>query len=75
MTETPSPEEKNETAATPEPEAPAAEPWADRANRAAAPGTVPFDSAAAGRRSTGPAASAPSGPAPRVLLDGTQAGP
>ncbi|KAB1982880.1 recombinase RecA [Streptomyces triticiradicis] len=57
------------------PEAPAAEPWADRANRAAAPGTVPFDSAAAGRRSTGPAASAPSGPAPRVLLDGTQAGP
>ncbi|MGW2786336.1 recombinase RecA [Streptomyces populi] len=57
------------------PEAPATEPWADRANRAAAPGTMPFDSAAAGRHSTGPASSAPSGPAPRVLLDGTPAGP
>ncbi|MFD3534853.1 recombinase RecA [Streptomyces sp. NPDC058664] len=55
------------------PEAPA-EPWADTANRVAAPGTVPFDSAAAGRRSTGPTSSAPSGPVPRVLLDGTPAG-
>ncbi|MFJ5829161.1 recombinase RecA [Streptomyces sp. NPDC093089] len=57
------------------PEAPAAEPWADTANRVAAAGTVPFDSAAAGRRSTGPTSSAPSGPVPRVLLDGTPAGP
>ncbi|MFF0477801.1 recombinase RecA [Streptomyces sp. NPDC004284] len=57
------------------PEAPAAEPRAETANRAAAPGTVPFDSAAAGRRPTGPASSATTGPAPRVLLDGTPAGP
>ncbi|MFE5909626.1 recombinase RecA [Streptomyces wedmorensis] len=57
------------------PEAPAEEPWADTANRVAAPGTVPFDSAAAGRRSTGPTSPAPSGPAPRVLLDGTPAKP
>ncbi|KOG36390.1 MULTISPECIES: recombinase RecA [Streptomyces] len=57
------------------PEAPAAEYRADTANRVAAPGTVPFDSAAAGRRSTGPTSSAPSGPVPRVLLDGTPAGP
>ncbi|MGW5777729.1 recombinase RecA [Streptomyces sp. NPDC003863] len=58
-----------------EPEAPAAEPWADTANRVAAPGTVPFDSAAAGRRSAGPTSSAPTGPVPRALLDGTPAGP
>ncbi|WP_017237433.1 recombinase RecA [Streptomyces sp. SS] len=57
------------------PEAPAAEHRADTANRAAAPGTVPFDPATAGRRSTGPTSSAPSGPAHRVLLDGTPAGP
>ncbi|MFE5830039.1 recombinase RecA [Streptomyces sp. NPDC056488] len=57
------------------PEGPAAEPRADTANRAAPPGTVPFDPAAAGRRSTGPVSSAPSAPVPRVLLDGTPAGP
>ncbi|MFJ5775625.1 recombinase RecA [Streptomyces sp. NPDC093094] len=57
------------------PEAPAAEHRADTANRVAAPGTVPFDPAAAGRRPTGPASSAPSAPASRVLLDGTPAGP
>ncbi|WP_282696534.1 recombinase RecA [Streptomyces sp. CC208A] len=52
-----------------------AKPPADTANRPAAPGTVPFDPAAAGRRSTGPTSPAPSGPVPRVLLDGTPAGP
>ncbi|SEB84654.1 recombinase RecA [Streptomyces sp. TLI_105] len=57
------------------PETPAAEPRADAANRVAAPGTVPFDSVTTGRRLTGTTPSAPSGPAPRVLLDGTPAGP
>ncbi|MFE5794548.1 recombinase RecA [Streptomyces sp. NPDC056503] len=57
------------------PETPAAEPRADTANRVAAPGTVPFDSAEAGRRATGPTSAALTGPAPRVLLDGTPAGP
>ncbi|MFI8916064.1 recombinase RecA [Streptomyces sp. NPDC053513] len=57
------------------PEDPATEPRADTANRVAAPGTVPFDSVATGRRLTGTTPSAPSGPAPRVLLDGTPAGP
>ncbi|WP_225804042.1 recombinase RecA [Streptomyces sp. NK15101] len=56
-------------------EAPAEEPRAETANRAAAPGTVPFDSAAAGRRSTGPTPPALTGPVSRVLLDGTPAGP
>ncbi|MFF8409213.1 recombinase RecA [Streptomyces omiyaensis] len=56
-------------------ETPAAEPRAGTADRPAAPGTVPFDPAAAGRRLTGTPPPALTGPAPRVLLDGTPAGP
>ncbi|MFB7451796.1 recombinase RecA [Streptomyces sp. NPDC056194] len=58
-----------------EPEAPAAEPRADTVKRTAAPGTVPFDSVATGRRLTGSTSPAPTGPVPRALLDGTPAGP
>ncbi|MFK3735749.1 recombinase RecA [Streptomyces sp. NPDC088090] len=56
--------------APPRPAAPAAAPPVP-----AAPGTVPLDPAATGRRLTGTASPAPAGPAPRVLLDRTPAGP
>ncbi|MFE1270993.1 recombinase RecA [Streptomyces sp. NPDC058758] len=57
-------------AAPPRPAAPRTAP-----SRPTAPGTVPLDPAATGRRLTGTASPAPAGPAPRVLLDRTPAGP
>ncbi|MFL9681738.1 recombinase RecA [Streptomyces sp. KL110A] len=59
----------------PKTQAPAVEPRADAAPRAAEPDTVPPVPAEAGRRSTAPASPALTGPAPRLLLDGTPAGP
>ncbi|MFF6904004.1 recombinase RecA [Streptomyces hydrogenans] len=59
----------------PKTQAPAVEPRADAAPRAAEPDTVPPVPAEAGRRSTAPPLPALTGPAPRLLLDGTPAGP
>ncbi|MFJ6425773.1 recombinase RecA [Streptomyces hydrogenans] len=59
----------------PKTQAPAVEPRADAAPRAAEPDTVPPVPAEAGRRSTAPPSPALTGPAPRLLLDGTPAGP
>ncbi|WP_432017645.1 recombinase RecA [Streptomyces hydrogenans] len=59
----------------PKTQAPAVEPRADAAPRAAEPDTVPPVQAEAGRRSTTPPSPALTGPAPRLLLDGTPAGP
>ncbi|MFI2735461.1 recombinase RecA [Streptomyces sp. NPDC018711] len=58
------------------PEAPAAEPRAGTANRAAAPGgTAPFDLAATGRRLTGSTPPAPTGRRPTGSTPPTASGP
>ncbi|MGW3376350.1 recombinase RecA [Streptomyces hydrogenans] len=59
----------------PKTQAPAVEPRADAAPRAAEPDTVPPVQAEARRRSTAPPSPALTGPAPRLLFDGTPAGP
>ncbi|MFB7827653.1 recombinase RecA [Streptomyces hydrogenans] len=59
----------------PKTQAPAVEPRADTAPRAAEPDTVPPVQAEARRRSTAQPSPALTGPAPRLLLDGTPAGP